>query len=406
MHGQLGEDAAVSVAHAHHGLVDVESLLVKSAELESVHEVVVGALRVEVACPRSVGSERGYAVGQAFLHKVVAKVHVVVLAYGQRYIYRTRPSALGYHLKHHQVALVESVLSLERNDHLVGYGVGCHHHAALLHGLLVDGHVERVGRYHVGQVSASGESLYHIEVLLGESVVANPVLENVLQLKGIVAEQLLGLVRVSLVHLADAFFQLRLHLHILVGAGAIFKSTPRDGHRRRVVGRTAHLVDIPVGLQVGEVAHAGIGAHAFGLLVVPQGERVVVSVGEDNRVAFLLQRHEVVLSEVAAGVAAAAVVVVPRLRCHLYRYEQTDNADDCGDGCFVTLQSAIQLLNYGCHAHTAPYCEGVERTGVGVVALTGLHRGLVEVDHDGESGHEEQEEHHPELADAFVPLAE
>ena len=46
------------------------------------------------------------------------------------------------------------------------------------------------------------------------------------------------------------------------------------------------------------------------------------AIGEDNRVAFLLQRHEVVLTEVAAAVAAGAVVIVPGLTSHLDRHKQ------------------------------------------------------------------------------------
>ena len=112
-------------------------------------------------------------------------------------------------------------------------------------------------------------------------------------------------------------FHLRLYAYIFISTRAILDTFPRDRHRRRVVGRTAHLVDVPVGLQIREVADAGVGTHTLYVLIIPQGEGVVVAIGEDDRVAFVLQRHQIVLAEVTTGVAATAVVVVPSLRCHL-----------------------------------------------------------------------------------------
>ena len=61
-----------------------------------------------------------------------------------------------------------------------------------------------------------------------------------------------------------------------------------------------------------------------------------------------------------------------------------------------------QQLPQSGHAHANPDGVGIERTGVGVVALTRLARSLVQVEHDGDTGHEEQEEHHPELLDAAL----
>ena len=61
---------------------------------------------------------------------------------------------------------------------------------------------------------------------------------------------------------------------------------------RTIPRRTTHLIDIPVGLQVGEVANAGVGAMTFHILVVPQGEGVVVAVGEDDGVALFVERIE------------------------------------------------------------------------------------------------------------------
>ena len=96
-------------------------------------------------------------------------------------------------------------------------------------------------------------------------------------------------------------------------------AAPGNGECGRIVGRTAHLVGVPVGLQVRKVADAGIGTVTLNFLVVPQGEGVVVTVGKDDGVAFLGQRVQVVESEVAASVTAGTVVVVPRLAHHLQR---------------------------------------------------------------------------------------
>ena len=147
--GELGEQAPVGVAHAHYGLVEVDALLVDAAVLEACHHVVVYALGVEALGSGNVGGERRYAVGESFLYEVVAEVHVVLGAYGYGHVYRACPVALRQHLEHHQVVLVQCVLAFERDNHAVGYRVGGHHHAALPYGFLVDGDVERVGRYEV-----------------------------------------------------------------------------------------------------------------------------------------------------------------------------------------------------------------------------------------------------------------
>ena len=138
------------VAHTHDRFVNVDALLVDAAELEAVHDVVEGALRVEVLDTGQrfavmAGGERSDAVGQTFGDGVVTQVDVVVVAHADRHVDRPYPVTLSQHLQNHHVALVESTLALQRDDHAVGYRVGGHHHAALANGLLVDGHVDGVG---------------------------------------------------------------------------------------------------------------------------------------------------------------------------------------------------------------------------------------------------------------------
>ena len=101
-----------------------------------------------------------------------------------------------------------------------------------------------------------------------------------------------------------SLFHLRFNGNVLVGTRAVLDALPRDRYAGRVVGRTAHLVDVPVSLQVAQVAHTGICAHTFYILVVPQGEGIVVTVCEDDGVILVLQRHQIVLSEVTTGVTS------------------------------------------------------------------------------------------------------
>ena len=70
-------------------------------------------------------------------------------------------------------------------------------------------------------------------------------------------------------------------------------------------------------------------------------------------------------------------------------------------GGFAPHPLAQQLDEAG-DTHADPDGKGVERTGVGVVALTRLAGRLVQVEHDGDTRHEEQEEHDPELLDALL----
>ena len=404
IHGEVDKGSAVGPAHAHHCLVEIDAWSVETAKAELVHHAVVGALGVEVLCPWSICGERSDAVDKSLLHEVVAEVHIVFLANGECHVYRTCPVAVGNEFEHHHVTLVECALALERDNHTVGDRVGSHEHTALLDSLLVDGDIYRVGWDDVG-VAVAEQYLHHFLLLLGD-IVAHPILEHVLEFVGIIAKHLACLFGICLIESLNAFLEGGLNGDILVGAGTIFESAPIDGQCRRVVGRTLHLVDIPVGLQITEIADAGVGALSLHILVVPQWEGVVIAIGEDDWVALLFERHEIVASEVATGVASATVVVVPCLRSHLYRYEKTGNAYDGGNDSSVTLETAGDLFDDSCNTHTAPYSEGIERTSVGIVALTRLHRCLVEVDDDGKTCHEEQEEHHPELADAFLPLAQ
>ena len=108
------------------------------------------------------------------------------------------------------------------------------------------------------------------------------------------------------------------HPNHFVCAGHKVLVFPRNRQRRRVVVRTFHLADIPVGLQITEVANAQVRSHFFHFLVVPEREGVVIAIREDD--ALFLAGFEVVSTEIAAGITLRTVMIVPVLRSHLNRY--------------------------------------------------------------------------------------
>ena len=90
-------------------------------------------------------------------------------------------------------------------------------------------------------------------------------------------------------------------------------------------------------------------------------------------------------------------MVVPCLTGHLQGNEHAYHGSDgtCHGG---VLDKLLQQVSNAGHTHTNPDGKGVERGGIGIVALTGLHGCLVQVEHDGKARHEEEHEHYPELA--------
>ena len=82
----------------------------------------------------------------------------------------------------------------------------------------------------------------------------------------------------------------------------ILVACPGDRQRSGLVSLFLHLVDIPVCLQVAGVTYADIGTDAFYLLGIPQGECVVVAIGEDDGIR--LAGFQIVGTEIAADIAA------------------------------------------------------------------------------------------------------
>ena len=70
---------------------------------------------------------------------------------------------------------------------------------------------------------------------------------------------------------------------------------------------------------------------------------------------------------------------------------------------FFLLANEVHSATPQCRdAHAYPDGVGIERAGVGVVALTRLAGRLVQVENNSDACHEEQEEHYPELLDALL----
>ena len=223
---------------------------------------------------------------------MLAHVQLIVRTDGDGHVNGAFPVGIGQHFEHHQLALVESpfrvtLFVFERYVHVVGDGVTqCfrNHHTRTANGFFVDFDNDAVGRYHC--LSVFG---------------AYPIFQDVLQLVRIIAELGTDIVQcfriLAVQHLffggfvgfVDLLLEVRTDGDVFVLTFHVFRSVPSDGQCRRVVGRTFHLVDVPVGLEVAQVTGTCVGAEAFGFLVVPQREGIVITVGIDDRVAAFLK---------------------------------------------------------------------------------------------------------------------
>ena len=181
----------------------------------------------------------------------------------------------------------------------------------------------------------------------------------------------------------------------VVGVG-VFAAGKRQRHRCRLVGPGLHLVDVPLAAQVGGVHHPHVGAHAVHLLVEPQGERVVVAVVQDDRIREC--RLEVVPAYVAGVGAVRTVVVVPVLRRKDRRHAEAEERGSTGRRDSVAAQQPGERIAYRHHAQSDPDGEGVERSGVDVVAFAGFVGRGVEVEHQGDAREHEQQHDDREVA--------
>ena len=98
-----------------------------------------------------------------------------------------------------------------------------------------------------------------------------------------------------------------------------------------------------------------------------QGECIVITVGKENRISLSGYRVQVVLSEIAACIAVAAVVVVPCLAYHLHGHQQADYTAKIAAG--FSLIFLLRYSAYGCHSQSNPDSKCIERTGVCIVSV-------------------------------------
>ena len=91
---------------------------------------------------------------------------------------------------------------------------------------------------------------------------------------------------------------------------------------------------------------------------------------------------------------------------HARHGQEAGQADSHGGYHAVFLGQLADQVDEGNHAETNPDGEGVERAGITVVALAGLLWGLVEVDDDGQAGHEEEQEDDPTLLQVVLEQPE
>ena len=270
-------------AHTHNRLVNINIGVSDIAEAELLHKVVEHALRVYFLILRSKWSD---ARCKSFEHQEFLETGLRIAAERRAHIERTRPIVVSEHLIHHHIVFVESALSFERNHHLVGdavFSVGQFHSAAQ-NGGFVHGHHERVGG-NEAKVFVAHEVVNHIREFKWVDFFA------------FCSELLLE------------FFQLVVHRHnaneiVSTHIVHVFPTIPSDGKCRTLPSWTTHLVDIPVGGEVRQVADTRIGAVAFYILVVPKREGVVVAIGEDNRISLFVERVEIVQTKVASGSAS------------------------------------------------------------------------------------------------------
>ena len=187
----------------------------------------------------------------------------------------------------------------------------------------------------------------------------------------------------------------------IIGTVEILLLAHTEIQRPGLVAGPFHLADVPVGSEKGSVADSHVGADVLHLLGIPEREGVIVAVGHED--ALLAYGIEIVPGHLHGCAAVAPVVVVPVLLCHESRHEEAGGGEyaGCRSRIFILELPANPFIQSH-HGQADPDAECVERAGVGVIPFPDLVRRLVEVEHNGDSRHEEQQEGQP--AAPLVPL--
>ena len=133
------------MTHTHRILINVDTRLVDTTELELVHQVVVHLFTINLYT-QFVCIEWSETIGKAFLDEVVPHIQLVFRSHADCNVDRTFPIGFRQHFKHHQLALVKGAFAFQRDVHVVGDRVARYHHAAAAYGFFIHLHDNAVGR--------------------------------------------------------------------------------------------------------------------------------------------------------------------------------------------------------------------------------------------------------------------
>ncbi|OQC02535.1 MAG: hypothetical protein BWX77_01160 [Bacteroidetes bacterium ADurb.Bin090] len=180
---------------------------------------------------------------------------------------------------------------------------------------------------------------------------------------------------------------------------AVFRFIPAHRESIRLVIGPQHLIVVPVGLQITQVADTNVGSYAFHLLQIPQGEGIVIAVSVND--AVFIATYQVIIGKVTGRITIGTIVIVPIFGSHKHRNTQPEHS---GQQCRrYRLQDFAQNGNQSRHTHAYPYTKGIERTGVGIIPLARLQGRLIQIQHYGQPGHQKEKQGNPESLHALFP---
>ena len=216
-------------AHTHQVLVNINSGDIHIAELELVHHVVVHLLGVHTRLSVATAYRCDLISQTGQLH-VRFQAQIIVVTHGRAEVHRAFPLVRGQHLHDHHFRARVHAFFLKENL----FAGGC-----------LD--VQLVGRQII--IAFAG---------LRARIVRTQEIERFLN--------------------ADRLSQTVIHAGDLIGTRHEILVFPADRQGLGLVVRTFHLRNIPIRLEITEVADTQVGSHFLHFLVVPQGESVVIAV--------------------------------------------------------------------------------------------------------------------------------
>ena len=172
---------------------------------------------------------------------MITHAEVVFRTYADCHVDRTFPIGFCQHFKHHQFALIKGAFAFQWDVHVIGDTVARYHHAAAAYSFLIHLQYNAVRRN-------------YFEIFIFASY---PIFQDVLQFVRVFTELFLHIhqsFRVTVQCLlfsfgiegVDALLVIGLYRNVFIGSFHVIHTVPSDGQWRRIVGRTLHLVDIPI----------------------------------------------------------------------------------------------------------------------------------------------------------------